>query len=284
MTEKLKNEFLYFSLRNPKFIIGFITVAVLVVIAIIGPFFSKYSPLEMSGPLSKPPSSQFWLGTTNLGQDVFSQLVHGMRASFVVGILSGTIATFIGLLVGFVAGYKGGWMDEVLMALTNIFLVIPTFALLIIISAFFSYRGIFFESLIIGFTAWSWIARCVRSQTLSLREREFVNLARINGMGVLRIISEEIAPNMLSYVFMVYIIQFGASIIVAAGLDFIGLGPTVGISLGLMANYAVKEGALMLGTWWWIIPPGLVITMMVGALYFTNTGLDEVFNPKLREK
>jgi len=169
------------------------------------------------------------------------------------------------------------------MMLTNILLVIPTLALLIIVAAYLPYRGVFIQSIIIGLTAWPWTARAVRSQTLSLRTREFVNLARISGRSHMKIIMYEVLPNMMSYVFMVFILQFGGAILAAVGLDFIGLGPSRGISIGLMLQNAVLWNAIQLGMWWWAIPPGLVITLVVGALYFMNVGLDEVFNPRLRE-
>jgi len=136
---------------------------------------------------------------------------------------------------------------------------------------------------LIGLTAWPWAARAIRAQTLSLRSREFVDLARMSAMKPLRIIFTEIAPNMMSYLVMAFILQFGGAILIAATLDFIGLGPTTGFSLGIMMQYAVLWGALPLGTWWWFVPPGAAIAAIVGALYFMNVGLDEVFNPKLRE-
>jgi peptide/nickel transport system permease protein len=139
------------------------------------------------------------------------------------------------------------------------------------------------ESIFIGLTCWPWAARAVRAQTFSLRCRDFVDLARLSGKKSLNIILTEIAPNMMSYLFMTFILMFGGAILTAATLDFIGLGPTQGISLGLMMNNAVMWSALHLGMWWWFIPPGVAITTIVGALYIMNVGLDEVFNPKLRE-
>jgi peptide/nickel transport system permease protein len=126
------------------------------------------------------------------------------------------------------------------------------------------------------------VARAIRAQTFSLRSRDFVDLARLNGASGPRIVLREIAPNMSSYLFMTFILLFGSSVLIAATLDFIGLGPTEGISLGLMMNNAVLWSALPLGMWWWFVPPGLGITIIVGALYIMNVGLDEVFNPKLR--
>lgn len=277
-------EIMFFAFRNRKLRAGLSIVLFFLVLALIGPYISKYKdPLEYVGAGYQPPSKDYWLGTTTFGQDVFTQLVFGLRSSFFVGLLGGGLATLIGLIIGFFAGYEGGWIDELLMMLTNIMLVVPTLALLIIIAAYLPYRGVFIQSIIIGFTAWPWTARAVRAQTLSLKAREFVNLARISGRSHLKIIMYEIMPNMLSYVFMVFILQFGGAILAAVGLDFIGLGPTKGISVGLMLQNAVLWNAIQLGMWWWAIPPGLVITLIVGALYFMNVGLDEVFNPKLRE-
>uniref|UniRef100_A0A7C4GI90 ABC transporter permease n=1 Tax=Fervidobacterium thailandense TaxID=1008305 RepID=A0A7C4GI90_9BACT len=278
------SEILFFALRNKKLKAGLSIVLFFVLLGLFGPLISKYKdPLEYVGPGYQPPSKDFWLGTTTFGQDVFTQLVYGIRSSFFVGLVGGGLATLIGLSIGFLAGYRGGLLDEMLMMLTNILLVIPTLALLIIIAAYLPYRGVLIQSIIIGFTAWPWTTRAVRAQTLSLKAREYVNLARISGRSTLKIIIYEIVPNMLSYVFMVFILQFGGAILAAVGLDFIGLGPTKGISLGLMMQNAVLWNAIQLGMWWWVIPPGLVITLIVGGLYFMNVGLDEVFNPRLRE-
>jgi len=277
------NEFLYFALRNNKIRIGLGIVLSFLVLAFVGPMLTDYTPDDYIGPSNQPPSSEYWFGTTTFGQDVFTQFVYGLYPVFLVGILGGGLATLIGMFIGFIAGYRGGMVDEFLNMLTNIVLVIPTFALLLIIAAYLTVRGFLVEALFIGFTAWPWTARAVRAQTFSLRSREFVDLARISGMNNLKIIRTEIAPNMMSYLVMVFILQFGGAILIAAMLDFIGLGPTTGISLGLMMNNAVLWGALPLGIWWWFIPPGVAIAAIVGALYVTNVGLDEVFNPKLRE-
>lgn len=278
-----KNELLYFALRNSKLRIGLAILLLFVVFALVGPMFTAYKPYDYVGPGAQPPSSTHWFGTTTFGQDVFTQFVFGLQATFLVGIVGGGLATLIGILIGFIAGYRGGIMDELLNVITNIVLVIPTLAVLLIIAAYLEVRGVLIESVFIGCTAWPWAARAVRAQTFSLRAREFVDLARLSGMRPLKIILTEIAPNMMSYLLLVFILQFGGAILIAATLDFIGLGPTNAISLGLMMNNAVLWSALMLGMWWWFVPPGVAITAIVGALYVTNVGLDEVFNPKLRE-
>ena len=278
-----KNEILYFAFRNNKLKVGLAVLLFFVLLTFVGPLLTDYQPMDYVGPLAAPPSSEFWFGTTTFGQDVFTQFVHGLKASFLVGIVGGGLGTLLGMLVGFIAGYRGGIVDEILNTLTNIVLVIPTLAVLLIIVAYLEVRGILIESVFIGCTAWPWAARAIRAQTFSLRTRDFVDLAKLSGMKPLKIIFTEIAPNMMSYLLLVFILQFGGAVLIAATLDFIGLGPTDAISLGLMMNNAVLWGALLLGIWWWFIPPGVAITAIVGALYVTNVGLDEVFNPKLRE-
>src|SRR5512138_1163239 len=260
-TLKQKNEFLYFALRNKKLQLALSVIVFFLVLAVIGPWFTPYKPFDKINPLgAQAPSSKYWFGTTFFGEDVFTQFVLGLRATFLVGILGGGLAAFIGILVGFTAGYRGGLVDEVLNVITNIVLVIPTFAILLIVAAYLQVRSVFTEFIFIGLTAWPWTARAVRAQTFSLRTRDFVDLAKLSGMKSLKIIFTEIAPNMMSYLVMAFILQFGGAILIAATLDFIGLGPTNAISLGLMMQKAVLWSALILGSWWWFIPPGLAIT------------------------
>ena len=282
--QKSKNEFMFFAFRNWKLRIGISIIVLFLLVALIGPLLTDYAPFEYANPLgATPPSSKYWLGTTFFGQDVFAQFVNGLRSTFTVGIIGGGIGTLLGLLIGFIAGYHGGIVDEILNALTNIVLVIPTMAVLLIIAAYLDVRTVFTECIFIGLTSWPWTARAIRAQTFSLRTRDFVDLAKLSGMKSIKIIFSEIAPNMMSYLLLVFILQFGGAILNAATLDFIGLGPTNAISLGVMMQYSVLWGALQFGMWWWFVPPGLAITMIVGALYSMNVGLDEIFNPKLRE-
>jgi peptide/nickel transport system permease protein len=280
---KKKNEALYFALRNNKLRFGLAVLLFFVVLTFVGPLLTDYGPYDFVAAGAEPPSSQFWFGTTTFGQDVFTQFALGLKATFLVGIIGGGLGTLIGVVIGFTAGYRGGIIDEVLNIFTNIVLVIPALAVLLIIAAYLEVRGILAESIFIACFAWPWAARAIRAQTFSLRAREFVDLARLSGMKGRKIIATEIAPNMMSYLLLVFILQFGGAILTAATLDFLGLGPTNAVSLGTMMNNAVLWGALLLGIWWWFIPPGVAITAIVGGLYIMNVGLDEVFNPKLRE-
>jgi peptide/nickel transport system permease protein len=278
-----RREMLYFAMRDKRILFGAAVILFFLILSVVGPVLDPNDPLEFHDETGAPPSAQFWMGTTYFGEDVFAQFVNGLQATFLVGMLGGGLAAIVGISVGFVAGYKGGVVDEVLNMVTNIVLVIPTLVVLIVIAAFFSARGVVLEAAFVGFTSWPWAARAIRAQTFSLRSREFVDLANLSGLPSWKVIFREIAPNMGSYLFMTFILLFGGAVLIAATLDFIGLGPTEGISLGLMMNSAVQWSALQLGLWWWFIPPGLAITAIVGALYVMNVGLDEIFNPKLRE-
>ncbi len=278
-----RREILYFALHGRKVLVSVAILLVLLVIAVVGPILRPGDPNAFVGPLGAPPSADYWFGTTTFGQDVFAQFASGLTATFLVGLTGGGLAALIGMTVGFVAGYRGGVLDEILNMITNVVLVIPTLALLLVVTAYLSARGLFVEAIFIGLTSWPWAARAIRAQTFSLKTREFVDLARMSGASSLRVIFREIAPNMSSYLFLTFILLFGGSILIAASLDFIGLGPTDGTSLGLMMYNAVAWSALQLGMWWWFIPPGLGITAIVGALYVMNVGLDEIFNPRLRE-
>ncbi|HWU08112.1 MAG TPA: ABC transporter permease [Streptomyces sp.] len=278
------SEWLHYAVRNPKLIIGAALVVILLALGIAGPMLlDNDNPNEYVGPQAAAPDGTYWMGTTTFGQDVYAQFVHGLRSTFLVGVVGGAIAAVIAMVVGFLAGYRGGLVDEVLNMLTNIVLVLPALAVLLIINAYMGVRSVAVQGLFIGLTSWPWAARAIRAQTFSLRTREFVDLARLSGSGTWRIVFREIAPNMSSYLFMMFILLFGGSILIASSLDFIGLGPTEGVSLGLMLQSAQQWSALQLGMWWWFIPPGAGITAIVGALYVANVGLDEVFNPKLRE-
>jgi len=278
-----RSEFAYFALRNWKFDLGLGVVLVCVLAALVGPLLTDHAPLAFTGPTDQPPSSEYWFGTTSFGQDVFAQFVYGLRSAFVVGIVGGGIAWLLGAVVGFTAGYRGGWIDDVLNMLTNVVLVIPTLALLIIVAAYVDVHSYATEAILIGLTSWPWAARAVRAQTFSLKTREFVDVARLSGRGTRQIITTELAPNMSSYLLMMFILLFGGAILIGASLDFLGLGPAESISLGLMMNNAFLSSALILGTWWWFVPPGVGIIAIVGGLYVMNVGRDEVFNPRLRE-
>jgi peptide/nickel transport system permease protein len=278
-----RSEFLYFAFRNWKFVLGLTVVLFFLALAVFGPMLTVHKPLDFDGPPATPPSHAYWLGTTSYGQDVFAQFVYGLRATFLVGCVGGGIAWVLGAGIGFTAGYRSGWIDDLLNMLTNVVLVIPTLAILIIVAAYLNVHSYVTEAILIGLTSWPWAARAVRAQTFSLKTRDFVDVARLSGRKTRHIITTEIAPNMSSYLLMMFILLFGGAVLIGASLDFLGLGPSTSVSLGLMMNNAYSGSALLLGYWWWFVPPGIGIIGIVGSLYVMNVGLDEIFNPKLRE-
>jgi peptide/nickel transport system permease protein len=227
------------------------------------------------------------LGTDNFGRDVLTELVTATRVSLMIGLVAGLVATIIGLIIGLLAGYVGGMVDDVLMFITNLFIVIPSFVLLILISFSIGQdrRGAFTVAAVIGFTSWVWTARAVRAQVISLRNRDHVNLSKLSGHSLVRIIARDILPYIASYVVMAFILQISSGILAEAGLSILGLGPrtTEVPTLGLMLNWALIYQAHILGKWWAVFPVILTIALITFSMNLMNTGLDQVFNPALRD-
>jgi peptide/nickel transport system permease protein len=227
------------------------------------------------------------LGTDNFGRDVLTELVEAIRVSLEIGFVAGTVATLIGLTLGLLAGYVGGTVDDIIMFFTNIFIVIPSFVLLILISFSIGQekRGPTTIAVVIGFTSWYWLTRAVRAQVISLRNRDHVNLSKLSGHSIIHIILTDILPYIASYVVMAYILQISSGILTEAGLSILGLGPKTNLvpTLGLMMNWAMIYQAQILGKWWAYFPVIVTIALISFSLNLMNTGLDQVFNPALRE-
>lgn len=227
------------------------------------------------------------LGTDNFGRDVLKELVSATGTSIIIGLIAGAVATVIGLTLGLLAGYLGGYADDIIMFITNVFTVIPGFVLLILISYSIGQdqRGASVVALVIGLTSWTWTARSVRSQVISLRNRDHVNLSKLSGHSLFRIILTDILPYIASYVVMAFILQVSSGILSEAQLSLLGLGPktTEVPTLGLMMNWAMLYSAHTNGSWWAYFPVILTITLISFSLNLMNTGLDQVFNPTLRD-
>ncbi|MCB8981490.1 MAG: ABC transporter permease [Ardenticatenaceae bacterium] len=227
------------------------------------------------------------LGTDNFGRDVLTELVRATAVSLKIGLVAGTIATLIGLVLGLVSGYVGGLVDDGIMFVTNLFTVIPSFVLLILISFSIGQeqRGATTIAVVIGFTSWVWTARAVRSQVISLRNRDHVNLSKLSGHSIAHIIVRDILPYIASYVIMALILQISSGILAEAGLSILGLGPktTIDPTLGLMMNWSMIYQAHILGKWWAYFPVIIVIALIAFSMNLMNTGLDQVFNPALRD-
>ena len=238
--------------------------------------------------VSDVPNVKFLpLGTDNFGRDVLKELVSAYGTSIMIGLIAGAVATLIGLTFGLLAGYLGGIADDIIMFITNMFTVIPSFILLILISYSIGQeqRGASVVALVIGLTSWTWTARSVRSQVISLRNRDHVNLSKLSGHSLFRIIMTDILPYIASYVVMAFILQVSSGILSEAQLSLLGLGPktTEVPTLGLMMNWAMLYSAHTNGSWWAYFPVILTITLISFSLNLMNTGLDQVFNPTLRD-
>ncbi len=227
------------------------------------------------------------MGTDNFGADMATKLASSIGVSLQIGFLAGIIATAIGLFFGLASGYLGGWVDDLLVFVTNLFTVIPSFVILILIanSVGQAARGPLMVALIIGCTSWPWTARSVRSQVLSLRNRDHVNLSKLSGHSLPRIVLVDILPYLASYVVMAMILQISSGILSEAQLSMLGLGPSTAdaTTLGLMMNWAQKFGALTSNCWWAFIPVIISVALITFSLNLMNTGLDQVFNPQLRD-
>jgi ABC-type dipeptide/oligopeptide/nickel transport system permease subunit len=227
------------------------------------------------------------LGTDNFGADVLKKLVAALGTSLIIGLLAGVVATIIGLTLGLLAGFLGGNADDGIMFVTNIFTVIPSFVLLILItySVGEAARGVATVAIVIGLTSWTWTARSVRSQVISLRNRDHVNLSKLSGHSLFRIILTDILPYIASYVVMALILQISTAILAEAQLSMLGLGPktTERPTLGLMMNWAMLYSAHINGSWWAYFPVLIIIALISFSLNLMNTGLDQVFNPTLRD-
>jgi peptide/nickel transport system permease protein len=271
-------------LKSPAFVFGASLFLLTLLLALLGPVFFHIDTKTRVGLAYMEPSAGALLGTDHLGLDMLSLLIQGLRSSLYVGFVAGTIATVVGTAVGVYGGYKGGLIDDVLTVLTNLFLVIPSLIVLILISSSLDEgRSLTLIALLIGATTWTWSARAVRAQSSSIRSRDHVALARINGYSTAGIVGLHILPYLLSYIFMVFIIQTATGILAEASISLLGLGPYDSISLGKILNEAKTNEALTDGAWWAFMPAMVLITVTVLSLYVLNTSLEGVFNPRLRK-
>ncbi len=270
------------SLRSPKMRVGLGIVGFFLLMALVGPLLVHQDPTAFSADQLQGPSAAHWLGTTQTGQDIFAQVVLGARATLLVGFATGVMATTLSVLIGLTAGYFGGVADDLLSLLINIFLVMPALPLMIVLAGYVPVHGPLPVALVISFTGWSWGARVLRSQTLSLRRREFVEASRASGEHWYRIIFWEILPNETAIVASSLVFTIIFAILAEIGLEFLGLSDVTLNSWGNMLYWASNNNALLVGAWWWFLPPGLCIAVLGAGLAFINSGIDEITNPRLR--
>ena len=269
-------------IRDPKVAVGCVILGVFVILAVAGPYLAPYNPSSQTGPDLAGPSAAHWLGTTQTGQDVFSQLLAGARVTLLVGFTAGAIATVLAVLVGVTAGFVGGLGDELLSLLSNVFLVIPALPLVIVLAGYLRSAGAVAVAAVISVTGWAFGARILRAQTLSLRERDFVVAARSRGERLWRLVLLEILPNERAIIVSGFLLTSVFAVLTQASLAFLGVGSISSWSWGTMLYWAQNAEAFTIGAWWWYVPPGLCIGLFGMSLGLLNFAIDESLNPKLR--
>jgi len=269
-------------LSNGKAVAGLIILVVFAAVALLAPVLAPGDPTLIQGLGAQPPSAEHLLGTTAKGQDVLALNIWGARSSLFVGFTVGILATLVGLLVGLASAYLGKTVDNLLSLVTNVFLLLPGLPLLVILAAFLP-QGIGTVIIVLVITGWAGSARVLRSQALSIRGKDFVAAAQVTGEPPLRIMFREMLPNMASIVMSTLLACIIFGIGAQAGLEFLGLGDISTISWGTNLYWASNDGALLTGSWWVFVPPGVSIALVAFALALVNYGVDETTNPRLRK-
>ncbi|MDN5342031.1 ABC transporter permease [Oceanotoga sp. DSM 15011] len=267
---------------NIKGKIGLGIITFFIIIAIFAPLISPYNPSDMVGMPYLSPSKDFLFGTDRMGRDILSQLIYGTRLSLIVGLSTGLLMTTISVTLGMTAGYFGGVVDRIISTIIDIFLVIPGLPLMIVISSYIKVRGVLPIILVISFTSWGPGARVMRSQAMTLRNREFVTASRITGENHLSLIFSEIMPNMLSLIGSNFFTAVLTAIIGEASLEFLGFGDVSATTWGTMLYWAQNSSALLNQSWTWVLAPGVAIALLGASFALLNFSLDELTNPKLR--
>ncbi|GAB3397479.1 ABC transporter permease [Humibacter soli] len=270
-------------LRNASWMLwtGLGICAFFVILAFIAPVIAP-NPNQTSPIGLQPPSLAHPLGTTNIGQDVLSQVIAGTTGSVAIGFIAGAITVILSLLFGVGGGFLGGKWDEGSSLLSNVFLVIPGLPLLIIVTDYVQSRSIIVIAFVIAIVSWPGAARVLRAQTLSVRSRDYVDAARVASESTWRIMLREILPNLMPIIASQFVFGALGAILAEAGLSFLGLGAPGGKSWGSILFFAQNAQAITLGAWWWFVPPGLCIAILGAALGLINFSIDERINPHLR--
>lgn len=272
-------------IANKQGVVGLVLLLSMILISVFAPVLSPYDPYELvkvkAGDIFASPSPEHILGKDDAGKDVLSSTIYGSRVSLIVGILASIITVIFGATIGVVAGYFGGRVDTVLMRITDAVLVIPALPLMLVIISV-SGRGLLNIILVIGLLSWTYMARVVRAQTMSVKERKFILRARAVGVSDLNIIVYHILPQILPIIFAEGTLDVSFAILSEATLSFLGLGDPTLISWGSMLNRAFLRGAVANGAWWVLFPPGIAIAWVTLGFTFLGNALQEIVNPRLK--
>jgi peptide/nickel transport system permease protein len=269
--------------NNKSLVAGVLVLLLVLLFGVVGSSFVTHAQADVgAGRPSRPPDFQHLLGTDQQGRDVLANLIFGTPATLKIGVIAGIIGVSVGTLLGLYAGYVGGAGDAIIRLLIDVFLTIPNLMVLIVIASMLSGVSVEQMGIIIAAWAWMWPARTVRSQVLTIRDRAYVQVSRLNGMSPLAIIIRELMPNLLPFVAASLVGTIAAAILASIGLSALGLGPQNEPSLGLTIYWAIFYGALIRQLWWWFVPPIVVTVILFVGLFMTTAGLDRIANPRLR--
>ncbi|MCY4466718.1 MAG: ABC transporter permease [Chloroflexi bacterium] len=273
-----------YILRNPKLLLGLVLLTSLLLLGLLGPAFvdvEKARPISVKP--SQPPSAEYPLGTDSGGRDVLAVIIVGTPQTLKMGVLAGLIGVSLGASLGLIAGYFGGRIDMVISTITDTILTIPPLAVLLVVAASVRTMSIENMALVIALLSWMFTARTIRAQVLSLREQPYVHMARLAGLSDIRIIFEEIMPNILSLAAASFVGATSSAILAGIGLEVLGMGLQRTPTLGMTIYWAQLYSALIRGLWWWWLPPIIVLIVLFVGLFLVSAAMDEFVNPRLRK-
>ena len=272
-----------FLRENWLFSLGFFLLLALHLFGAIGSLIIDPVRANMgANPLSLPPSIEHPLGTEGFGRDVFTLMVLGIPNTFKIGLLAGGVGVAIGTLIGLFSGYYKGFMDTLFSSFADVMLVIPALAILITISAYVRVMTVEIMAIIVGLLAWPLPARLIRAQTLSLRERLFVAVAKLSGQNDFEVMLLQILPNLTAYLAAAFVGGVSVGILAAVGLEVLGLGPQTIPTIGRTLFHSFQYSAMFRGMWWWWMPPIFTLAIIFAGLFFISISLDEIANPRLK--
>ncbi|WP_394245089.1 ABC transporter permease [Vibrio astriarenae] len=271
-----------FFLDNPKAAVGVLIVLAIVMLCFAAPLFTSFDPTARIARPHQAPSMEHFMGTTRMGRDVWTQALYGGRTSLMVGFVAGTFVMLMAMVVGICSGYFGGRVDNILSFFTNLVMVIPSLPLMLVLAAFLGQVSPLVIAVIIGVTSWPWGARVIRSQTLAIRNRDFVHAAQVMGETRTRMLFAEVMPNMMSILASSFIGTVIYAIMTQATLEFIGLGDPLSVTWGSMLYNADQTSAIRIGAWWEIVAPSIALASVAIGLALINFSIDEISNPKLK--
>lgn len=276
--------------QNPLGKIGVVLLGIFALMALssvipplVNPMYHPMTGVDPEIYSSVGPSARHWLGTDFMGRDIFSQLLAGARIAFMVGVSAAFMSIFLGTAVGMIAGYMGGFVDTLLMRLADVIMVLPTLLVVLILASLFGQLNIWTIVLIIALFRWPGVSRVIRSQSLTLKQRPFIEAARVAGASHIRIIFRHIMPNVLPLAFLYMTFRVTAAIIIEAALAFLGFGDPGTVSWGMMLQWVWKTGH-MFKALYWLLPPGICISLITLSFYMIGRAMDEVLDPRLRRE